>query len=282
MKNIVLIKIILVSVYFISCTTASKQSDITISETKSDISIDLCEPLEYEEDYDEEVSQENYNRNKKKYIDLATKYLNIKKEDYNYEFSGIGELPDKKQTVVLISEYASSENKDITYDFSVYIRLLILNNETEKVIAQLKETIMLESDALIINGISLNTTPYELAPNTTAFSVEVMLETLGRASPYLGLSTYLFVAVDSQIINVVYNYSMYSHSTIWINEGIAENTTIHTHFTTSKEPSDTFRDIIVSSDTLIELREFDIEQDHVITHKANGKRILKYYNGKYH
>lgn len=97
---------------------------------------------------------------KNKYIDIVVEHLKIKKDDYILDFSDIATLPGKEQTIVLIPEYISGQ-KDTNDNFSIYMRLFILDNASVKIIGQLNEDTILVSSALMIEGISLNTTSYQ-------------------------------------------------------------------------------------------------------------------------
>ncbi|MDL2215216.1 hypothetical protein LJC00_03410 [Dysgonomonas sp. OttesenSCG-928-M03] len=276
MKRINFVDILLITVCLFSCNLTEKKRDQTILPVTSDLQKDTISSFN-----DEECdSEEEPVIDKKMYLDIVTEHLKIKQDDYIVEFSDVQILPDKNKSIVLITEYASDE-KNTDGDFSIYMRLFILDNNSKKVIGQLKEVILLESSALKITGLSLNLTSYQLLPDFIDFSVEISRETMGRGSPYTEKSAYLFIFMNDEIINILDNYSTYSHSTYWAREDSVVNTEIYTHLAKSAELTNLFPDIIAISDSTFENVLFDVDKDQVITRKNRGKNILKFQNGKY-
>jgi len=233
------------------------------------------------EEFDETEQDIEANREyKKKYIADFAKRIGIKSDAYISEFSDMVILPGGSQKVLLIPEFAS-EKRDLEDEFSMYIRLYIVEDKTEKIIASSKKDLILESDALIIRSLALNPSAYGLTREGTDFSVEVLTEVMGRSSPYSGLSTYLFVVQGDEVVSVLEDYTLRSTSTHWIEESRFENLSIETHFTVSTGASGLFRDIIATSDSVFEYTVLDPDKDQVTTCNAQGKKILKYKDGKY-
>lgn len=91
---------------------------------------------------------------------------------------------------------------------------------------------------------------------------------MGRGSPYSEISIYLFIRLEDDIVNILDEYNIYSHSTYWVSEGNTENTEIKT---TLVKSTDGFPDIIAFSDSTIENVMFDVEKDDITTRKNQGK-----------
>lgn len=271
------IQILCISMLFMSCNPGSKQKEAGASDTIAIAKEDATIPPDEEEVYGEDALSEE----REKYIDLVTTYMNISEGDYIPSFCDARTLSDKKRTAVLIPVFASGK-RDVNDQYSLCLRLFILDNESKEVVSQSDEDIILVSDALAIGNLNLDVSPLELVPGMAAFSVEVMKGTMGRSSPYSETSVYLFIQENNKIRNIVSDYPTYSEATQWINESSVENMTVNTHFSVSpEEPSGVFRDIIATSDTIVEKRELDIDKDRVTTRNAEGKKVLKYQNGKY-
>jgi hypothetical protein len=109
-------------------------------------------------------------------------------------------------------------DEDAMYDVDV----LVTNSDSGAIIAHIFEPAAIISDAIGMRGITLDTAPYQLAPQTRAFGVRVVYEGASRVAPYGVTTLDLYVIDGNTLRRVVTDLTVDSNSGDW--DGNCEGT----------------------------------------------------------
>ncbi|MFK7809426.1 MAG: hypothetical protein AB8F74_16600, partial [Saprospiraceae bacterium] len=100
-----------------------------------------------------------------------------------------------KETIMVIPEVAEEEEDFFT--LNSYI--LIVNNETGKIINKYFESSAWQSDAVILSEIIIDTAPYNISENNRAFGIRDSYYTRSQPNPYRSSNISLFIKSENKL-----------------------------------------------------------------------------------
>ena len=116
-----------------------------------------------------------------------------------------------KETIMVIPEIVK-EDEDY---FVLNSYLLIVNNETGKIINKYFEPSAWQSDAIILSEIKIDTTAYILSENKRAFGIRLRYHTLSQPNPYGSSTLSLYVKSGYTLKEILRTYEVVNYSAEW-------------------------------------------------------------------
>lgn len=135
--------------------------------------------------------------------------LNIKESDCYKELVVEKTIPYAPDKSVLIVPKIVEREEDEYFLLDSYI--LIIDNNTGKILNEFFEKEAWTSDALVLREISIDFAPYKISTNTRAFGVRIKFEGSSRYNPYLTEDLSLFVPEGNVLKRVLKNSDVYSY-----------------------------------------------------------------------
>lgn len=120
--------------------------------------------------------------------------------------------PDNpKETIMFIPEIVE-EDEDYL-EFNPYI--LIVNNESGKIINLYFDRSGWTSDAIILSEIKIDTAPYYVSENNRAFGIRTYYRSMSQPNPYNNATISLFVKSEDTLKEILNNYDVMNYSGEW-------------------------------------------------------------------
>jgi hypothetical protein len=118
--------------------------------------------------------------------------------------------PDKTLIAVMLQHQNTFDDEG-----SADLELLVADSARERIAQRYRENDALQSDAIRISGIALDTARYRLNENTTAFGVRVNSANNSRANPYGSTRLSLYVLDGARIRPVLRDVEMEADNGEW-------------------------------------------------------------------
>jgi hypothetical protein len=144
--------------------------------------------------------------------------LHLNESDIKQELFVSKDLPYAKHlTVMVITKFNNAEN---TYELDAYI--VIVNNKTGSIVQKYYEPKAWISDAMALADIEIDTAPYTLSKDVTAFGLRLNYTGSSRPFPYEETELSLYISDKSELIKVLSNYSISLFKGEWDTNCIGE------------------------------------------------------------
>ena len=118
--------------------------------------------------------------------------------------------PDKTLIAVMLQHQNTFDDEG-----SADLELLVADSARERIAQRYRENDALQSDAIRITGVALDTARYRLNESTTAFGVRVNTANSSRANPYSGTRMSLYVLDGAKIRPVLRDVEMEADNGEW-------------------------------------------------------------------
>lgn len=118
--------------------------------------------------------------------------------------------PDKTLIAVMLQHQNTFDDEG-----SADLELLVADSARERIAQRYRENDALQSDAIRITGVALDTARYRLNESTTAFGVRVNSANSSRANPYSGTRMSLYVLDGAKIRPVLRDVEMEADNGEW-------------------------------------------------------------------
>ena len=214
-------------------------------------------------------------------LEKILKQLHISAKERELELITQKELPYMKgNSVFVIPKIVNGDEYDVEI-FDVYV--LIVENETGKIIRNFYEKEGLVSDAVHLENIEIDTAPYRLNSETRAFGVRVNYRGSSRSNPYSSEEISLFIPRgDSSLARVLKDYKIAGFGGEWDTNCEGAFTETKSVLIMSNQQTCGFYNIEVKStitDTVNELtEENDCDYEETVEYDS---QILRYIDGEY-
>jgi hypothetical protein len=231
--------------------------------------LDVTEGIsrEQEEDFDSAL------------LGTILKQLHISVKECDYELITQKELPYMKSNSVFVIPQIVYIDEDDTKVFDAYI--VIVENETGKIIHHFYEKEAWTSDAIRLDNIEIDTAPYRLNKNTRAFGIRLKYIGSTRPNPYASTEISLFIPRENSLVRILKDYKIYEFGGEWDTNCEGGFSTTESIFIMSNEQTNGFYNIEVKStitDAVNELIDDDCIEEKTVTQNI---QTLRYVNGNY-
>ncbi|CAA9200039.1 hypothetical protein FLA105534_02935 [Flavobacterium bizetiae] len=215
------------------------------------------------------------------HLNTVLKQLKIKKSEIHEKLFTQKILPyDKSKSVLVIPKYDINEQDNEGHDYFVLdAYIVVIDNATGKIICKFIEPNAWTSDALMLNGISIDTGLYHLNSTTRAFGVRVDYTGSSRPNPFSETHLSLYVADKNSLKQVLKNYSISRSGGEWDTNCAGEFEDRNSTFDIAQVQTNNYNNIIVRS-TIVKSVSTPTIDDCVskeTTKKTTSKLI---FNGK--
>lgn len=212
-------------------------------------------------------------------INNVIKQLGLNKQKIKADLLTYVIFGDPKESIIVIPEIVDEGE----HYFELNSHIVIINNETQKIIHQYVESSKINgwvSDAIVLSKIKIDTAPYVVSENSRAFGVKVIYVGNSHANPYENETISLFVKSEKSLKKVLHNYDTMNNSGEWNTDCVGEFTDVKNTLSMSKEKTNGYFNILVKSN-ITESKAYmnengDCDSKDTITTKTT---VLK-FNGK--
>ena len=131
--------------------------------------------------------------------------LEVDFESVDKEFITSVKNPENpKETIILIPVII--EEYDGDFELSTY--LVIVDNETENIITSYFEPYSLQSDAIMLEEVTIDTTAYMIAEDTRAFGIKVSHRSMSQPNPYNSTVLSLYANLEEDLKEILRDYTV--------------------------------------------------------------------------
>ena len=180
-------------------------------------------------------------------INSVLKQLNLEPLKVNTDLLAIKLMSNNlEETIIVIPEIVDEGEQY----FTLNSHIVIVNNTTQKITHKYFESSKTNgwvSDALQLREITIDTAPYALTENNSAFGVKVRYVGSSQVNPYENETISLFVKSDDSLKKVLHNFAVLNNSGAWNNHCIGEFTDITSTLFMSRKKTNGYFDILVKS-----------------------------------
>nr|WP_294858181.1 hypothetical protein [uncultured Fluviicola sp.] len=208
--------------------------------------------------------------------------LGIKKTELKDDLWGEKVLPYAKTQTVMVVPHLIDENENEGI-FTLDAVIVVVNNQTGKIIQKYKEDNLIFSDAIFLSGFTVDTAPYMLTKEIRAFGIRAQFYGHSSANPYSEVQLSLFIQEGNSLRQVMKEQVIEQSSGEW-------NTHCNGRFHNMKsiilfetETSKTYFNLVIKERSSVTFNEkIKDECEEKITDKQEKKKILHYDGESYH
>lgn len=155
----------------------------------------------------------SYSQNEK-LISKVLVQLNLKPKDVNMELIQTKVLPyTKEKTALVIPKYVTKQDDIQFYVYDAYI--VIADNQTGQILNKFFEANKWTSDALRLNGLTIDTGLYKLSDKTRAFGVRVSYTGSSQVNPYGATDLSLYIPIKNALKQIANEIIVESNTGDW-------------------------------------------------------------------
>jgi hypothetical protein len=205
------------------------------------------------------------------------KQLGLKETELKEELFTEKVLPHSKtQTVMIIPKLISEDEGMYTIDAII----LVVNNQTGKIIQKFKQENQLFSDAIYISSFTIDTAPYLVTKDIRAFGIRVNIEGSSRPNPYGEVQLSLYVQEGNSLRRVLKDELVERYNGEWDTNCAGEFHSKKSIISFETETTNGYFNLVIKDRTSTTINE-DVngECEEKLIEKHEKKTIL-YYNGK--
>ncbi|AEA44102.1 hypothetical protein [Fluviicola taffensis] len=205
------------------------------------------------------------------------KQLGIKESQLRNELFTAKVLPHAKTQTVMVIPKLISEDEGM---FDVDAIVLVVNNQTGKIIQKFKSENSLFSDAVYISSITIDTAPYMLTKEIRAFGIRVNYVGSSRPNPYNEEHLSLYVQEKNSLRRVLTAELVERFNGEWDTNCAGEFHSKKSILSFETETTNGYFNLVIKEHTTTTINEkVNGECEEKITEKRD-KKIVFYYNGK--
>lgn len=182
-------------------------------------------------------------------IDMAIGELGLQKNNIKNELITHATFPNNKAETILVIPEIESEEEGCCFELNSYI--LIVDSNTGKIknkYFESAETNKWSSDAVVLTQITIDSLPYQVSKNDTAFGIGVEHSGTSKANPYQSLSLSLFIKHKNSLKKVLRNFEVMEYNGEWDTKCNGEFTTNKKKLITTNNLTNGFYDIKVNTE----------------------------------
>ncbi|MNK05524.1 hypothetical protein D3C87_234070 [compost metagenome] len=182
----------------------------------------------------------------------------------------------KTQTVMVIPKQVDEDDGMFTIDAVI----VVVNNQTGKIIQRFKEENLLYSDAIHVSGFTIDTAPYMLTKEIRAFGVRVSYKNDSGPNPYRETNLSLFIQEGNSLRRVLRNVNVTSFSGEWDTNCAGEFHSGNSLVSFETETTNGCFNLVIKERSTTTLKEKIKGECKERTIEEHEKKIIFYYNGK--
>ncbi|WP_341901927.1 hypothetical protein [Fluviicola taffensis] len=207
------------------------------------------------------------------------KQLGIKETELKEELWAEKVLPYAKTQTVMVVPHLIDEN-EIEGMFTLDAVIVVVNNQTGKIIQQYKEENLIFSDAVFISEFIIDTAPYMLTKQIRAFGIRAQFYGSSHANPYSEVQLSLFVQEGNSLRQVLKEEVIEQSSGEWNTDCNGRFHDMKSIILFETETSKSYFNLVIKKRSSIKLNEkIKGECEERITDKQEKKKVL-HYDGK--
>lgn len=180
--------------------------------------------------------------------DKAIEELGLQKDRIKDELITHATFPNNKAETILVIPEIENEEEGCCFELNSHI--LIVDSNTGKIknkYFESAETNKWSSDAVVLTKITIDSLPYQVSKNDTAFGISVEHNGTSKANPYQSLSLSLFIKHKNSLKKVLRNFEVMEYNGEWDTKCKGEFTTNKRTLITTNNLSNGFYDIKVNT-----------------------------------
>jgi len=136
---------------------------------------------------------------------FVLKQLGIKRTEIKEELLTEKTLPNTTNQSVLVIPKLIGEDEGM---FTIDAMILVVNNQTGKILQRFSQENILESDAVAISEFIIDTAPYILSKEVRAFGIRVNYRNTSSVNPFYKTDISLYVQEGNQLKRVFGDYEI--------------------------------------------------------------------------
>ncbi len=207
----------------------------------------------------------------------AIEQLKLDPDKIAREFVIQKKIPNNpKETIIVIPEMVQEE-KDY-FELNTYI--LIVNNETGKIVNKYHDHPNLVSDAIILSKIEIDTAPYIVSENNRAFGIRVHYHNMSQPNPYSHSSLSLFIKSKDTLKEVLRTYEVMDYHAEWNLRCDGESVGHEKILIMTKKKTNGYYDILVKNQITETESLEDANGDCNASEKHSIEKTVLKYNGE--
>lgn len=211
------------------------------------------------------------------HLDTVLQQLAIKKSEINTELLAQKTLPyDKSKTVLAIPKY-SANVADEYATFDAYI--VVIDNSTGKIICKFTEPGAWTSDAVRLEGISIDTGLYLLNKTTRAFGIRVNYYGSSRPNPFGETLLSLFIVEKNSLKQVLKDYIISQSSGEWDTNCAGEFENQTSSIDIDKAQTNNFNSLIIKT-KIVKTKNIPTKDDCIAKESTTEVKSKLIFDGK--
>jgi hypothetical protein len=227
------------------------------------------------------VAKDSFCNKEESLLKKALKQLNLKEEQIHSELYVEKVLPySKEHSVLVIPKIISIEgsiDNNQSFDLDAYI--LIVENNSGKIINKYFEPEAWISDAVMLSSIEIDTAPYLLQTNKRAFGIVVNYVGSSRPNPYDRSDLTLYVTDGSSLKPVLKNYLLAESRGEWDTNCAGDFEGMTSVLLIDKQKSNDWYTIIVKQ-TITKTKNFIVDDNCESKEVQKIKKLVLKFNNK--
>jgi len=211
---------------------------------------------------------------------LVLKQLKLKLSDCKEELFAEKALPNSKTETALVIPKLVSENEE--YGYVIDAIVVVVNNQTGKIVQRSEGENFLEADAVMISGFTIDTAPYMLSKDVRAFGVRVNYRNASYPNPYYKTDLILYVREGNKLRSVFGYYEVSAENgERGSDECNAQRRMLEATIAIDTESSNGFFHLIIKENVSMIISKSDGAGDcEETTTETHERKTILYYNGK--
>lgn len=210
------------------------------------------------------------------------KQLGIKETELKEDLWAEKALPYAKTQTVMVVPHLIDEN-EIEGIFTLDAVIVVVNNQTGKIIQKYKEGNLIFSDAVFISSFTIDTAPYLLTKTIRAFGIRAQFYGHSSANPYSEVQLSLFVQEGNSLRQVLKETVVESSSGEWNTDCNGRSHDMKSIILFETETSKSYFNLVIKERSSVTLNEkIKGKCEEKITDKQEKKKVLYYDGEAYH
>lgn len=210
--------------------------------------------------------------------DLAKKViaqLKIENANWQTELFVEKQMPNLKDQTILVLSEKTDEDESM---FTLRSWIVVFNTKTGKIKA--KKSLIIQSDAIMFDGFTIDTAPYVIAKGKRAFGIRMSYHGMSRPNPYNSELISLFLEEKGQLVEVLKEYEIEIHQGEWDTNCEGEFNSEKKVLIIGTTQTNGYFDIIVNSKIGKETNYVDENEDCQSKSESSTKKYKLVYKNK--
>lgn len=224
----------------------------------------------------------NFNAQNSTLANKAIEQLGINTSDIKYDLIASKTFPNNKSETILIIPEIENEDKELD-SFELNSHIVIVDTNTGDIKFSYFESSKTNnwiSDAIILSDILIDTAPYILSKNLSAFGVRVNFYGMSKPNPYSNSTLSLFIKSENNLTKVLNNYTVSDYGGEWDMNCDANFIDAKKILIMTPKTSNGFFDILVKN-KITEIKNYeDSNGDCIDKKETNTTKSFLRFDGK--